>query len=143
MSVYRVKVSQDEKLRMKCESEKHKLMVDEPIEVGGTDLAMNPLETLLSAFGACKCVYAWSLAERLGIKLHDITFELEGETGRYERVNNITPTGFKKIHSHITVKADNTAEEIENFIREIETRCPVRNTLIHAIPCTSDFELVK
>lgn len=143
MSVYKVKVSQDEKLRMKCEGEKHTMIVDEPIEVGGTDIAMNPLEVLLSAFGACKCVHAWALAERLGIKLQDITFELEGETGRFERVNNITPTGFKKIHSHITVKADNTEEEIQQFIREIETRCPVRNTLIHAISCTSDFVLVE
>ncbi|MDO4754029.1 MAG: OsmC family protein [Bacillota bacterium] len=141
MSVFKVQVSQDEKLRMKCRGEKHEMLVDEPISVGGTDRAMNPMEALLSSFGACMCVHAWALAERLNIKLKNILFELEGETGPCEKVGKITPVGLKKVHTHITVDADNTKEEIAEFIKEIEVRCPIRNTLINTVGCTSDYEM--
>lgn len=143
MSIIKITVSQDEKLRMKCRGDKHELIADEPISVGGTDLAMNPLEVLLSSFGACMCVHAWALADHLRINLKNILFELEGETGSYEKVGKITPVGFKKIHTHITVDADNTEAETAEFIREIETRCPVRNTLIHAVECTSEYEMKR
>lgn len=139
MSIFKIAVSQDEKLRMKCRSDQHELIVDEPISVGGTNLAMNPMEVLLSSFGACMCVHAWALAERLNIKLKNILFELEGETGPCEKVGKITPVGLKKVHTHITVEADNTEAEIAEFIKEIEARCPIRNTLIHAVEYTSEF----
>lgn len=141
MSIIKIAVSQDEKLRMKCRSDKHELIVDEPISVGGTDLAMNPIEVLLSSYGACMCVHAWALADRLKINLKQILFELEGETGSYEKVGKITPSGLKRIHTRIEVDADNTEEEIAEFIREIETRCPIRNTLINAVGCTSEYEI--
>lgn len=138
MSVFKVTVRQEEKLRMKCTGEKHEMLIDEPERLGGTDLAMNPLEVLLSSFGACMSVHAWLLAERMNIRLKDVCFELEGETGPYERVGNITPVGFRRIHTRISVEADNSQEEIDAFVHEIETRCPVRNTLIHAVECTSE-----
>jgi len=139
MSTFRAKVRREEKFRMKCESGNHTMLLDEPLKAGGTDLAMNPVEALLSALGACKCINAWIFAEQFGINLKDIVFEMEGDIGALEKVDNCLPLIFKSIHTKITVFSDNTEEEIKKFIEYIELRCPVRNTIINQVPCTSEI----
>ena len=139
MSIFKAKVCKDEKFRMKCESEKHTMLLDEPVNSGGTDLAMNPVEALLSSLGACKCINAWFYAEQFGIRLKDIVFEMEGNIGAMEKVGDCLPLVFKSIHTTVTVSADNTEEEIKKLIDYIELRYPVRNTIVNSVPCTSEL----
>ena len=115
------------------------MLLDEPVNSGGTDLAMNPVEALLSSLGACKCINAWFYAEQFGIRLKDIVFEMEGNIGAMEKVGDCLPLVFKSFHTTVTVSADNTEEEIKKLIDYIELRCPVRNTIVNSVPCTSEL----
>ena len=141
MSTYSARVTKEEGLRMVCETDRHSMVLDEPISYGGTDLAMNPVEALLSALGACECMNAWIFAEKFKIKLNKISFDVEGEIVRMEKEGDCIPLTFDSIHTKVTVDADNTPEEIEQFINYIELRCPVRNTIINAVPCTCEIIL--
>lgn len=139
MTVFKARVEQDEKYRMRCEAAGHQMLLDEPIDHGGTDQAMNPVEALLSSLGACKCINAWIYAEKMNIQLKSIVFEMEGEIGAMPKVEDCVPLIFKSIHTKVFVKAENTPQEIERFIHYIETRCPVRNTIQEAVPCTTEI----
>ncbi len=67
-----------EKVLVETESRGHKVMVDEPASLGGTDTAMNPVELLLSALGSCQSIVARTYAEKFDIDLKNFRVELEG-----------------------------------------------------------------
>ena len=46
--------------------------------MGGNDLGMNPLEVLLSALGASKCLVARVFAEKYGIDLKSMQIDVNG-----------------------------------------------------------------
>ncbi|AOM41905.1 OsmC family protein [Xenorhabdus hominickii] len=120
-------------LKMKCSSRDFTFHVDEPESLGGTDEAMNPVEALLSAFGACQCIVAKSFARKHKIKLIDIQVKMEGEldTDGFTGRNKSAKMGFSKITSKFYIKADNTEQEIRDFIDFVESNCPVLDTIVN------------
>ncbi len=120
-------------LKMKCSSRGFTFHVDEPKNLGGTDEAMNPVEALLSALGACQCIVAKSFARQQKINLIDIQVKIEGEldTDGFTGINKNAKLGFSKITTKFYVKADNTEQEIRDFITFVEHHCPVLDTIVN------------
>ncbi|MDC9612721.1 OsmC family protein [Xenorhabdus khoisanae] len=120
-------------LKMKCSSRNFTFHVDEPKSLGGTDEAMNPVEALLSAFGACQCIVAKSFARKHKINLNDIQVKVEGEldTDGFTGRNKNAKLGFSKITSKFYIDADNTEQEIRDFIAFVESNCPVLDTIVN------------
>ncbi|CDG19781.1 conserved protein of unknown function [Xenorhabdus poinarii G6] len=120
-------------LKMKCSSRDFTFHVDEPKNLGGTDEAMNPVEALLSALGACQCIVAKSFARQQKINLIDIQVKIEGEldTDGFTGINKNAKLGFSKITTKFYVKADNTEQEIRDFITFVEHHCPVLDTIVN------------
>ncbi|MDE1475521.1 OsmC family protein [Xenorhabdus bovienii] len=120
-------------LKMQCSTRGFSFHVDEPKNLGGTDEAMNPVEALLSAFGACQCIVAKSFARKHKINLIDIQVKMEGEldTDGFTRRNKNAKMGFSKITSKFYIKADNTEQEIRDFIDFVESNCPVLDTIVN------------
>jgi uncharacterized OsmC-like protein len=56
-----------------------KVAVDEPKELGGTDIAMNPVELLLCSLGGCMSICAAAFARGCGVELEGFRVELEGD----------------------------------------------------------------
>lgn len=142
MALYKAKVVRDEKMRMLCESGDHKMFLDEPINEGGTDKAMNPVQAMLSCIGACKCITAWAVAEKKGIKLKNIEYQVSGETGPIEKINGIVPRSVLNIVTRVKVEADNSEEEIKEFVSYIDVVCPVANTITRANECKLEIEII-
>lgn len=140
MSIFSVKVTKDQDLRMLCETDKHSMQLDEPKSYSGNDIAMNLVEAMLSAFGACECMNAWIFTEKFKINLNKITVDVQGEIGQMDKIGECIPLTFDSIHTTVKVDTDNTEEEIEKLIEYIEMRYPVRNTIVGKVPCT--YELV-
>ena len=92
---------------------------------------MNPVECLLSALGACKCIVARAFAKKNKINLNSINIELDGvlDPDGFLGVNKDAKIGFSKITTRYFIDADNTKEEIEAFIDFIERTCPVKDTI--------------
>lgn len=123
--------------KIECSSRGFSFLLDEPKAWGGSGEGLSPLETLLSAIGACKCVVAKGFAKSQKINLIDIKIKMEGEldTDGFSGKNKAAKIGFSKITSKFYINANNTQEEIHNFIDFIEKTCPVLDTLVN----TPDF----
>ncbi len=119
-------------MQVLCESRQKQFTLDEPAELGGTDIGMNPVEALLNALNACKCIVAKSFAGKMGIELEAFsidsvcTLDPDGFMG----INPDAPVGLKNIELTYNVKSSASDAEIEKLIEFVEIHCPVRATII-------------
>lgn len=110
-------------------------MMDEPEDLGGTNAAMNPVEALLCALGACQSIVASAFAEAQGFHFDELHIDLEGDLdpdgfmGLADDVRN----GFQEIRYTIHFKTDETQEAAEAFADFIEKTCPVGDCLVNGV----------
>ena len=63
ISTFNAKVSRlSDGLQVEAQSRGFKVLMDEPVEGGGTDKGMNPVELLLSSYGGCLTILAAMMA---------------------------------------------------------------------------------
>lgn len=124
-----------------CTARGMSIVLDEPPSLGGTDAGMNPVEALLSALGACKCIVARAFAAKNRIRLNDVKVQLTGtlDPDGFLGVNPDAKIGFSAIHSKFIFDADNTDEELEAFVEFIEAHCPVQDTLTKPAAMSHEF----
>lgn len=129
--IFKAETKLQEGLAVRCEARGMNFTLDEPPELGGTDTGMNPVEALLSALGACKCIVARAFAKSNKIKLHNVNIVVEGvlDPDGFMGANPEAKIGFSEVKTTYHFEADNTKEELEAFVQFIETHCPVQDTL--------------
>ncbi|MCG7426247.1 OsmC family protein [Helcobacillus sp. ACRRO] len=122
-----------EGLQVRASSRQHTITVDEPAALGGTDLGANPVELLLAALGSCQVIVARAYAEARGINLRDVAIDVTGtlDPDGFLGKNPDAKLGFSAITSRFRIDAENTQEEIEQFVEFIEATCPVLDTLVN------------
>ncbi len=132
--VFKAKATLIEGLTTQVESRGFSYILDEPPSLGGNDKGMNPVEALLSALGACKCIVARAFAENHGINLKSIHIDLDGvlDPDGFLGKNQNAKIGFSKITTKYYIQADNSEDEIKKFVAFIESHCPVHDTLQNA-----------
>jgi len=109
-----------------------KMTIDQP-EPGGTNKGPTPLEYLLFSLAGCFCSIARIIAMQRKIDLKGMEIRVEGDIG--DKTKRI---GFEDIRMHIKIDAPLTDVEKEDFIKEIDARCPVSDNLEN----TSSIEFV-
>ncbi len=65
-------------LQVETESRGFKILMDEPEELGGTNAAMNPVEAVLCALGACQTIVASAFAQANDFTFEEFHVELTG-----------------------------------------------------------------
>ena len=96
----------------------HRLRLDQPIGLGGTDTGPEPPETLLVALGACEAITMKMYARRKGWALRDLQV----------RMTASTIAGVYVIRRHLAIEGDlDEAQRVR--LREIAGRCPVHRIL--------------
>ncbi len=118
----KVKMTLGEGFKAECEASGKKIIADEPISFGGTDLGMNPIELLLSGLGACKSVVTKMLAKKKRINLEYLEIECIGSFDEKK-------VGLADVKTIYKIKADVSKEELEKFIELVDKNCPVNDTL--------------
>lgn len=112
----------------------HRFIMDEPEEVGGSNLGPTPHQMLSAALAACSTMtmqmYAkrkdWPLESATASVIHaKVDKEVEGKTVKVDQ--------FKRL---VEIKGD-LNEEQRNRIFEISNKCPVKRTL------ESDIEIIS
>lgn len=120
-----------------------KVSMDEPLDLGGTDTAPNPVEMVLAALGSC-LVVGYSLnAAMLGIELQKIEIELEGDIdlpGFFGLPSDILP-GYTSIRAKVFLKSAAGLEKLEEVHNRVTATSPVGLTLSKNV--NLDVELVK
>ncbi len=118
-------------LKVNCEARGKQFVLDEPEALGGTDIGMNPIEALLAALGACKCIVAKMSADKMGIKLDSISVECHGvlDPAGFTGSNPEAKIGLSNIESVYTIKTSASEEEIKKLVDFVDTHCPVNDTI--------------
>ncbi|MDO3680718.1 OsmC family protein [Paenibacillus ehimensis] len=121
-------------VKVKARSRQFELTIDEPKSLGGTDTGMNPVEALLASLGACQSIVARVYAPKFGVKLDDFQVEVEGDLdldGFFNR-SDVRP-GYSEIRYTFRIKTDSPKDKVEEFIRFIESKCPVGDTIANPV----------
>ncbi|KDR96588.1 Uncharacterized OsmC-related protein [Peptoclostridium litorale DSM 5388] len=145
ITTFKTTAVSDEGFTIECESASgKKLVLDEPKDHGGKDLGMNPCEGLLGAIGACQTMVAKGFAKMKGINLENIVIEVEGDIDLrgYKGAKDV-PIGFQEIRSIFHIKADNTEEQIREFVKFVESSCPVGVTVKNSAKVVSVVDIQK
>ncbi|MCM3270460.1 OsmC family protein [Paenibacillus elgii] len=123
-----------EGVKVKASSRQFELTIDEPKSLGGTDTGMNPVEALLASLGACQSIVARVYAPKFGVKLDDFQVDVEGDLdldGFFNR-SEVRP-GYSEIRYTFRIKTESPKDKVEEFIRFIESKCPVGDTIANPV----------
>jgi putative redox protein len=112
------------------QTRQHVYHADEPIEDGGTDEMVTPMEMLLGALGSCIAITMRLYAERKQWALEGVEIELEVERFNardYPEYHGTEPF-IHEIRKKIKLLGPLTAEQHQRIL-EIGGKCPVHRVL--------------
>jgi len=116
----------------------HRLLADEPVDVGGADTGPSPYDLVLAGLGACTSMTVRMYAERKGLPLDGVRVVL-----RHEKIHATdcrtceTGTGkIDRIERTITLAGD-LDDDQRSRMMEIADRCPVHRTLTSEVDIQS------
>lgn len=124
----------DKKFTREILTQHHRLISDEPIALGGSNLGFNPYELLLAALGSCTSMTLRMYANHKRIDLQDIQVELQ-----HGRIHAEDCADCEKQKTQIDVLTRNIrlTGDLSNQQRarllEIANKCPVHKTLQNKI----------
>ena len=113
---------------------------DEPVALGGSDTAPNPVEQLLAALGNCLAVGYAANASAKGIEIKDLRLELAGDLDLHSFLG-LKPghAGYHNLQVKVHLDAAATDEQIAELHRAVVDTSPVGHTLGRAIPLSIDL----
>ena len=105
---------------------RHRLITDEPVELGGDDSGPAPHELLSAALGACVSTTLVMYARRKGWELGDVRVAVDYD-------HRATP---RRCEVDISVSAELSEEQLER-LEAVAAACPVRRSI------DTEFEFVE
>ncbi len=108
---------------------------DEPDQLGGTNSGPNPVEQVLGALGNCLAVGYAANATAAGIKINDMTIEVEGNLDLHTFLGlKDGNAGFGDISVSVHLDSDASAEALQALHTKVVGSSPVGHTLSRAVP---------
>ncbi|MFK2826807.1 OsmC family protein [Bacillus sp. B190/17] len=144
LSTFKAKTVLKENVLVEAETRGHKVIIDEPANLGGTDQGMNPVELLLSALGACQSIVARTYAKKFEIDLQNFWVELEGDIDidGFLGKSDVRP-GFQSIRYTFHIETTAPEEKIKAYKEYIEAHCPVGDTIANTVNLVSAEVVVE
>jgi len=109
----------------------HVVLVDEPEQYGGSDVAPNPIEAVLAALGASLQVTTRLYATAWGIEMDRLGVHMDGMMdirGFFDAHPDI-PAGLVRLDATLTIDGALSTAELERLSRRVERACPVLSLL--------------
>lgn len=119
LKTYTAKAELIEGLKVRASARDFSIVLDEPLEQGGTNAGMNPIELALCSVCACQTITAAIFADFYGILVDDIKVEAEGG------MNPDARPGIQKIHFRFMIKSRAPRVQVEELVKAVERMCPV------------------
>jgi len=112
------------------------LVVDEPPQLGGSDLGPNPVEYVLAALTGCLNVVAHLVARELGFEIQRLEIDAAGWLNPQRLLNQPTQdrAGYKKVKVTLRVQTDADEATLARWLKQVEARCPVSDNLGNPTP---------
>ncbi|MEG0020181.1 MAG: OsmC family protein [Oscillospiraceae bacterium] len=121
-------------LQVETNARGFKIIMDEPEDLGGTNAAMNPVEALLCALGACQTIVASAFAAAHDFKFEEFHVELEGDLDPdgFMGLADVR-NGFQEIRFTMHFKTNEPQAKVDAFAKFIENTCPVGDCLANGV----------
>ena len=122
--------------KMESRIRDHVLYIDQAKGAGGTDSGPSALEYLLLSMAGCIGSIARIVAHQKKVALRGMELEAEGTVDVDFLLGKSTENrcGFESITVRAKLDADLSAEEKEEFLHEVDKRCPVSENLANTTP---------
>lgn len=116
----------------------HRIVIDEPAQLGGGDAGPNPVECLLAALGACQEITYKAYATAMGIPLDSVSVELEGEIDLrgFFGVDDSVRSGYQAIRGTVHLESEAPAADLERLKAAVDAHCPLLDMLSAPVPVT-------
>jgi len=113
---------------------------DEPLTLGGTDTAPNPVEQLLGALGNCLAVGYAANASSAGIGIRSLHIAIEGNIDLRTFLGLAQGNaGYEAIKVTVKLETDASHDKVEALHRTVVGTSPVGHTLERAVPVTIEL----
>lgn len=119
-------------MRMKIKSGKFEMIIDEPENMGGTNLGPSPIQVLLMSLAGCINITGHQVARQRGMKLNGMKIKIDGNMNpcTFIGCSFEERAGFQTISLFVEPDFDDaTKEEIDSWLKETEERCPVTDNI--------------
>lgn len=119
-------------MRMKIKSGKFEMIIDEPENMGGTNLGPSPIQVLLMSLAGCINITGHQVARQRGMKLNGMKINIDGSMNpcTFIGCSYEERAGFQSINLKVDADfEDATPEEVESWLKETEKRCPVTDNI--------------
>jgi len=119
-------------MRMNIKSGKFEMIIDEPEEMGGTNLGPSPIQVLLMSLAGCINITGHQVANQRGMKLNGMKIKIDGNMNpcTFIGCSFEERAGFQTIDLKVIPDFENaTPEEIDSWLKETEERCPVTDNI--------------
>ncbi len=107
-----------------------KIMIDEPVDRGGTNLGPSPTETLLAALAGCTNRIGHKVAAANGVEFLEMKIEIEATFDRRGvTLSEDIDVPFPEITTHINVLTTADDDAIERVRRDLPKYCPISKVI--------------
>ena len=139
---FKVKARSESAARTVVSARGFTLVVDEPPELGGTDHGANPVEYVLAALAGCLNVVGHLVARELGFAIRSLEIDISGTLNPERLLNQSTDdrAGYKQIAATLRVDSDADEATLVQWLRIVESRCPVSDNLARATPVALRYQ---
>jgi uncharacterized OsmC-like protein len=110
-----------------------KMIIDEPEQMGGSNLGPSPVQVLLMALAGCLNVTAHEVAKQRNLGLKSLSINIEGnlDACTFMGCNDENRAGFENINVKMDAQFENIQMQntIDDWLAETERRCPVTDNI--------------
>ena len=113
------------------------LGVDEPVSVGGTGTAPNPVQLSLAALGSCQAITYRYWATELGLRLDAVSVSLEAnfDTGAFFGFPGAAgPVSPSCVHCAVTLEGPEPPERYKELVAVVDEHCPILDLFTRSVP---------
>lgn len=108
-------------------------VIDEPIERGGTNQGLSPTETAFAALIGCTNVIGSKCAEKLGVDIGHLSFEMEVDFDRRGvLLQDEVEVPFKAIRLAVTADGPASQDDLNRVAIETDKYCPISKLFINS-----------
>jgi putative redox protein len=128
-----IDATQVDGFKIESHSRQHISLVDQPENGGGTDSGPTPLEYLFIALGGCIITIGNIVAKQRRLPIRNIKVHVEGDldTDVLMGKNYEQRAGFNGIRVHALVDSDMPQDQKEQFIQDVDARCPISDNILN------------
>ncbi len=121
---------------IEAQARDHKVIIDQPEAGGGKNSGANPLEYLFFSLASCMITIGHIIAKQRRLPVRNIQVRVEGDLDADVLMgkSKTQRAGFTGARVIAMIDADMSQAEKEQFLKDIDARCPISDNVHNLTP---------